>query len=188
MKLPNGNKLLKEFFECRDKEVQERLNKVKGELDKRDGKIKPNNPNTVNKGTPRELPKQYSKANITTQETPDSVEEEDDQSDDDSVTEEEITLLRNALLTKQDTVQEFQSYFKLNMAYTTIDSWVNLDWLSKVFCTTNGFNYVIVDGGADTSVVGTGWIMGEIQSGRKANLVGFDPNHTKKFVLDIGTA
>jgi hypothetical protein len=46
----------------------------------------------------------------------------------------------------------------------------------------------IVDGGADTMVLGYGWKFLETYTERKVNIVGFDENVTKKYGCPIGTA
>ena len=45
----------------------------------------------------------------------------------------------------------------------------------------------VIDGGADTCVLGQGWRFISLQTGRKATLCGFDPSHTSSTGHFIGS-
>ncbi len=130
-----------------------------------------------------------------TQVVPSTEEEEDQQASQQD--QEETYAFLNQFLLQEDEANEEQQYNCVNMTRVQ-DSSINLSTFYvntklynqcfNMFMTPESTFLSILDSGADTSVIGKGWLVIATQPHRKANVVGFDKEHAFKNNLDIVTA
>jgi hypothetical protein len=90
-----------------------------------------------------------------------------------------------------DTVDQFTDY---DQDTNNDDRWINsirtvrLPTLRILHMHRTSDFVSVIDGGADTMVLGTGWRLIEEFSHRKVNIVGFDESDARKYGCTIGTA
>ena len=156
------------------RDVQELIIKARREENAKGRTFTPR-PEKDNKPKEETLPKQYSKPKVNLTTTSDIVEEFLEQALGQSGEEEEDEddLVINA--------------FNLETIHVSISEEQVVTCMNSMFIEENR-KLVIMDNGADTSVVGNGWEVTAINPIRKAHVIGFDHKVAIKKNLDIVTA
>jgi hypothetical protein len=140
--------------------------------------------NTLNNGK-KEVPNQYKNIHMTntTQDSTDQIPQVETINDDESIgtiASQDQTRLAHAMISSQQHNQETR------LAHLTLTL---SDKIRKVMYTHKSTSlYTIVDSGADSVVVGTGWKFLSIYPNRTVNLQGYSESETKKYNCKIGTA
>jgi hypothetical protein len=100
-----------------------------------------------------------------------------------------ITMAANKLQAARDERHICMTRCDTSINMDTIDVLINTNVMVKAnIAIQEGWNYNIVDGGADTTLLGEGWHFEHVYTNRLVNIVGFNEHTSRKKGLQIGTA